>query len=313
MKNYPSIDILFVCYNCGKDISVVIKDILSSSYPIDKLKFIVVDNDSHDGSMSFVENIEFPNITTVYTGENLGFGRACNVAIPELSADYLLLVNPDVKIFKNSIENLIKAAQKNQENMIYGGRVLDENGEDSGLSAFKEPTLLGLISWAFFIDIMREYFNVNRFDAYNSSELIDNAAVDSIPGCFFLIKTSLFKSLNGFDERFFMYSEEVDLCKRARECFSAKPMLVVDSNLIHIGGGTTSGLNKLNLLYKHRLVYYKKHWSGLKFNVARYILKLAFLIRRIFYYCLSKLNGKYTDKHTLWKELYDLQKKWNVI
>lgn len=312
MQHYPSINILFVCYNCGKDISLVIESILKSNYPSEKLSFIVVDNNSQDGSMRFVEDINFERITTIYTGENLGFGRGCNSAISELNSDYLLLINPDVKLFEDSILKLICAAELNPDSMIYGGMVLNENGADSGLSAFREPSLFGLISWAFFIDILREYFGASRTDTYKTNAIVGNAIVDSIPGCFFLIKNDLFKSLGGFDERFFMYSEEVDLCKRARELYSAKPMLVTDSKIIHIGGGTTSSLNKLNLLYKHRLVYYKKHWSRLKFKVAVLVLDSAFLIRRIAYYFLSKLNSKYASSYTLWKELRDLKKEWNV-
>lgn len=306
----PPIAITFVCFNCGSDIVNVLNQIEGGEYDLRAMKIIIVDNFSSDNSVeilvSFLENSKL-NIKLIKSHKNLGFGAACNLAFQYVDSKFFLLLNPDIVINYDSISKIVMFAQSNPTHKIYGGHVLDEFGENKNLSGLREPTLIGLAFWALFIDRMIERFGLGKYDQYNFKSGFNFKLVDSVSGCFFLIESNLFRSLNGFDERFFMYSEEVDLCRRARLDFNALPVVIEDVKIHHKGGATTTSLNKLKLLYFHRFVYYKKHWSSLKLSFAKFVFSTGCYVR-VKTSSISLLRSE----HDKWKLLYEEQKKWKI-
>lgn len=309
----PEVDvgIIFVSYNCGCDIVSVINDVEKGSFPLGDIKIVVVDNASSDDSVILLRNKAEEskiNIEIIESSTNIGFGSACNLASRNVDTKYLLLANPDIIIEIDSISNLIAVAEETSECKIWGGYVLNENYENHNLSAFKEPSLLGLFSWAFFINKILSILGFEKVDFYSFHEGFQCKKVDAIPGCFFLIDNFMYKALQGFDERFFMYSEEVDLCKRARENHHAQPLVVEKVKIVHKGGATLSSVNKLILLYYYRLVYYKKHWGKAGFLISRNIIKMAALARLMICFISKKDKSDFNK----WKVFYLEQRKWKI-
>lgn len=302
------IDIIMVCYNCGSDIVSAIEEIRLGEYPLEKIRFFIVDNASADNSLDALKKLQGLNITIIESKKNIGFGAGCNLAMNHLSSPKTLLLNPDVNLFSDSIFKLLDFSNKHPSSKIWGGRTLNTSGQDDGYGAWREPTLLGLISWALFIQVFRGKFGLPDYDSYpisRNSELV----VDAISGSFFLIETKLFKALNGFDERFFMYSEEIDLCRRARE-IGAKPKSSSNAKIIHHGSQTLDSINRLNLLYFHKLKYFQKHWSNYKFQLARCIVYLATLFRITIYSVISVFDKSKKSQQKLWTSFLDIQKGW---
>ncbi|WP_432472311.1 glycosyltransferase family 2 protein [Amphritea sp. HPY] len=306
----PHVNIVFVCFNCGQDIQQAISDIVQGDYPLDKLSITVVDNASQDNSVKLLTSIDCIDVNVIESTENVGFGSGCNLAISQVNGgDKVLLLNPDIRLNVDSISKLIEYSNETPEALIWGGKTLDENGNVDGKNAWKEPSLSGVISWSFFGDILFKKLGLSIPDAYSEKELFASDSVDAISGCFFLIDLNLLKQLGGFDEQFFMYSEEVDLCRRARE-LGAQPKSTTSATIVHIGSKTITSRNKLNFLYESKLKYFKKHWSPLKFYVARVSLFLGSFLRLVLISSASLFMASKRNDRSIWFEFVKNQLSW---
>lgn len=305
------IDIIIVCYNCGSDIVSLVDELRVGDYPLEKIRFLIVDNASADDSLELLNKISGVNIQIIESKVNVGFGAGCNLALEKLSSSKTLLLNPDVNLFSNSITELLRFSLNHPDSKIWGGRTLNSAGLDDGFGAWREPTLLGLIYWAFFIDLIRKKMGLRNIDAYKLNVNDEYISVDAISGSFFLIETSVLKALNGFDERFFMYSEEIDLCRRARS-IGATPKSCTSAKIIHHGSQTLDSISRLNFLYHHKLKYFKKYWPKSKLSIASHTIRLATLLRILSYYVISIFDPSKKKQHLLWLSFLSVQKKWKL-
>lgn len=303
------IDIVIVCYNCGSDIASLIEEIRLGEYPLDKIRFLIVDNASADNSLAILKKASGIDIRIIESQKNLGFGAGCNLTLDYLSASKTLFLNPDVNLYPDSIKKLLAFSSEHPNAKIWGGRTLNSAGKDDGFGAWREPTLTGLVYWAFFIDILRKRIGLPSVDAYELDNTAEFINADAISGSFFLIETSTFKALNGFDERFFMYSEEIDLCRRARD-IGASPKSSTSAKIIHHGSQTLDSINRLNFLYYHKLKYFQKHWSNSKFIIAKHTIRLATLLRLASYSILSISDPSKKPQQQLWLNFLKIQQNW---
>ena len=193
--------------------------------------------------------------------------------------------------------------------LFRSGRALDAQGLDDGKGAWREPTLLGIACWALFIDVLLKKLGWSIPDGYKLKAKDKYIQADAISGCFFLIDTGLLKKLNGFDPRFFMYSEEIDLCRRARE-MGAKPLSTTTAKIIHHGSQTLNSINKLNYLYYHKLKYSQKYWGKHKFKVAKLLVRLATHFRIVIFSALAVFKSSTISKKQLWVDFLKIQKGW---
>ena len=196
------------------------------------------------------------------------------------------------------------------DQMIWGGVTCDVDGNPDGKSAWKEPSLFGLLCWALCLDPVLKFFGGHNPDGYGRSAICGEQTVDAVSGCFLLIDPHLFRKLEGFDERFFMYSEEIDLCRRAR-ALGAEPMVTDKSRLVHIGSTTLSSFNKLYYLYRSKLKYFHKHWGWSKYFTARLIITLGSVLRLVAFTLLSVFRRKYTDQSKVWWLFLKSQLRWS--
>lgn len=272
--------ILFVNYNCGQDIADNIRKISLMKINSYDIEFIVVDNNSKDNSLSYIDQLNLANLKIIISQENVGFGRACNLGLKDVLSKYILLLNPDIQLFDNSISSLLDFADNNTEAGIYGGLTVDDEGRCDNMNAWREPSFLGFLYWALFLTRLFPSSAIFNPDKYIDITWEHKTPVDAVSGCFFLIKNSLWKKLKGFDPRYFMYSEEIDLCKRARD-LGAKPLITNSSQITHFGSATLSSENKLIFLYRSKLIYFKSNFSSIKYLLSIVLLFLAFSLRSI--------------------------------
>jgi len=304
-----NIDIVIVCYNCGADIVSVLEDIRRGDYPLEKIRFLIVDNASADDSLLLLREVKNLNVEIIASPKNLGFGAGCNLARRFLAAPKTLFLNPDVHLYKDSIKNLLTFSVDNPKALIWGGRTLDSDGKDDGKGAWREPTLRGVLAWAFFLDLLTKKIGLPSTDAYQFNSTTPFIRADAISGCFFLIDTSVFNRLNGFDERFFMYSEEIDLCRRARD-IGAAPVSTNAARIVHHGSKTLNSISKLNLLYYHKLKYFQKHWSIQKFKFAQKAIFLGTLFRVVAYSTTAFFMPSKKPRKELWLNFLKIQNDW---
>jgi len=202
-------------------------------------QIIVVDNDSADGSADMVER-EFPEVTLVRTGANLGFGRANNVGIAMVSTPYVALVNSDAVVHPGCLQTLQGYLAANPDVGLVGPRVI---GGDSLPQATcrRLPNLWNLSCRALALD--RVFSGVSLLSGFQVPDhlLATDTASDAevISGCFCVARMSMVDEVGAFDEQFFFYGEDIDWCRRIRAS-GWQLRFVPRATATHFGGGSTA-------------------------------------------------------------------------
>ena len=208
-----------------KDLIRLIDCVLHSS--IDK--FFIIDNSTNDALREFESTSE--RITYIYS-DNLGFGSGHNVAIKramDLGCDYHIIINPDIYWDENVIEKLTQFMNENRDCGLVMPKILYPNGEVQYLCKLL-PTPLDLFGRRFIpFKAFQEKRNAWYEMHWSGYEKV--MEVPSLSGCFMFIRTDILKRIGGFDERFFMYAEDLDLCRRIGEI--ARTMYYPQASVFH--------------------------------------------------------------------------------
>lgn len=206
------ISIIIISWNVSSKLRDCLASIRIASKNLE-VEVIVVDNASHDGSGDMVEG-EFPEVTLIKNSENRGTSRAVNQALEIARGEYVLWLNPDMRLFEDTLVNSVEVAREHPEAGIVGIRLENEVGEIVP-HVRKFPKL-----WdQFWIVTKIAKVFPGLLDDYlcRDFEYGNEAVVDSIRGSYFLMPATTIAKLGKFDERFFVWFEEVDYCRRAVE------------------------------------------------------------------------------------------------
>jgi N-acetylglucosaminyl-diphospho-decaprenol L-rhamnosyltransferase len=261
----PSLDIIIVNWNTGTLLRDCLKSITQARGETFRLnRVVVVDNDSADGSVDGLEGVSEQPIFVLHNGVNRGFAAACNQGATGTQADYLLFLNPDTRLFPESLQRPLEFLEE-RENPgfgICGVRHVDDSRTFSTTCA-RFPTLR--IFFAQMTGLSRLFPKWFPPHLMLESECLESREVDQVIGAFFLVRRNLFEALNGFDERFFVYFEEVDFSLRAkRNGYSS--YYLANVTVYHRGGGSSERAKALRLFYslRSRLLYAFKNFSRLE-------------------------------------------------
>ena len=225
-------------------------------------EILVVDNASSDGSAAMMRS-EFPNVRLFDPGENLGFGRANNLALREAKGEYMLLLNPDTIVGEDTLRTMVDFMREHPEAGLAGCKLLNGDGtfQLSCRRGFPTP-------WASFTKLfgLARFFPSSRlFARYNLTYLPVDATyeVDALGGAFMMLSRTAYDATRGFDESFFMYGEDLDLCYRAKQAGYAI-YYVHSTATIHFKGESTrrSALNEVKVFYEAMHVFVKKHYRA---------------------------------------------------
>lgn len=270
----PKIDIIIVNWNSGKQLHNCLQSLsLANPKNCELGNIIVVDNASIDGSIEFVGGLDLP-IVILRNNINRGFAAACNQGATGSKADYLLFLNPDTQLSENSLTAPIAFMEQpeNRRVGILGIQLVDDEGRVSRTCArFPTPGRF----FAKMLGLDRLFPRVFPSHLMNEWDHADSREVDQVMGAFFLVRRSVFEMLNGFDERFFVYFEEVDFSFRARQ-LGWRSFYLAEAQAYHKGGGTSEQIRAKRLFYslRSRILYGYKHFS----RTAATLLMLGTLI-----------------------------------
>lgn len=205
-------------------------------------------------------------LTLIFHAQNLGFGRAINAATENAEFDFLWLLNPDITLTEQTFNALLNAAETNVDAGIWGGFTLSpHSGQPDYRHAWREPNLLNTGAWALGL----HKFNQRTCWQNNyKHHKHDHACypVDSISGCCMFISRAAWQASDGFDRDFFLYSEELDLCHRART-LGFQPTVITQAILFHSEDGTNNNAQRLLFLHYAKLLYASKH-HGMLYNLC---------------------------------------------
>lgn len=171
-------------------------------------KLYLIDNSPKNVLESYFNSSE---IEYIFVGENIGFGKAHNLVLNKVNSKFHLILNPDVEFSSDIIPTLIKELDNDLKSSFISPKVIYPNKEEQFICR-KHPTLFDLINRR--LKVSKNQIESNE---YRNECLESPFYPDFIHGCFMLFKTQDFKNLKGFDERYFLYMEDADLCKKIDE------------------------------------------------------------------------------------------------
>ena len=249
-----------VAYNNFDDIKNALDSIEKYTSKKIKKEIYIVDNSCLDNKdktiVEFNKYIsKYKDIKYINTNKNLGFGKAHNYIINDIDSKYHAIVNPDILLEEDALQEIIKYLDNNKEVGMVIPNMTDEKGTRQEVYRL-EPTIFDMFIRMFCKGLFK------KRKAKHTMQNMDYSKPFQVPfgqGSFLVIRTKLFKELNGFDDNFFMYLEDADLCKRVNRV--SKLMYLPSATVIH---KWEKGSHKNKTLFKHHLKsmkYYFKKWG----------------------------------------------------
>jgi N-acetylglucosaminyl-diphospho-decaprenol L-rhamnosyltransferase len=244
-----SVDVVVVTYNSGRHVRACLESLAGMPW----VRIVVVDNASADDS---VEVVRAMGVTCLAERENHGFAVGSNIGWRAGASDYVLFLNPDARIEVEDLERLKKVLDEDPEVGIAAPRFFHSDGTPAYyLRRF--PQLRSTYARALFMHRVLPRATTDeviRDDAaYETS-----GPQDWVPGACLLVRRSLLEALNGFDETFFMYCEDKDLCRRAQDA-GFRVWYEASATCVHEGQASTPGSSLVPVLAASRVRYLEKH------------------------------------------------------
>jgi GT2 family glycosyltransferase len=250
--------ILIVSYNSRSDLETVLRS-LTETAPTVPHEIVVVDNASTDSTPTYIRE-RWPGVRLIASESNLGFAQANNLGIRNTSSELVLLVNPDTIVSGSDVDQLVSVLESQPDVAVVGPRIVDGTGRaELSFGAMISP-------WA----ELRQKILVRGNDRGVSpiTAIVDRMTrrtrrVDWVSGACLLIRRQDLDQVGGFDPRFFMYAEDVDLCAAVRAqgrsvLFSAEPQVV------HLRGRSgVAAPERVRQAYRRsQVAFYAKHHPG---------------------------------------------------
>ena len=215
--NQKYCSIIIVTHNSGLTICACLAPLFESP----DVEVVVVDNGSKDGISRIIEQ-DFPSITFMALNENLGFGRACNIGATASSGSCLMLLNPDAVVLPGALKTLATFLKDHPQAGIVGARLVDPLGQPLQ-SMGDRPSVTGLLldkPLAWLVKHIRSKGLWRRMLGEFSAKFRLPSKPEPVPwvsGAALCCRRSTWDAIGGFDEKFFLYYEDVDLCLRASQ------------------------------------------------------------------------------------------------
>jgi N-acetylglucosaminyl-diphospho-decaprenol L-rhamnosyltransferase len=258
----PSVHVVIVNWNSGPQLAECLASFAAvAADRVAVTRIAVVDNASTDGSCDNLLG-SLP-VTIIRNAENRGFAAACNQGAAGADAEFLLFLNPDTRLMADALEKpaAFLRADENSAAGIAGIQFIDADGHLARNTA-RMPTPWSMLGNSLGLDrLMPSVFPPHFVTEWAHDE---TRAVDQVMGAFMLVRRSLFETLGGFDERFFVYFEDLDLACRARARGFASVYLAT-AQAFHRGQGTTEGAigTRTYLFCRSRILFALKYFSGI--------------------------------------------------
>ena len=214
-------------------------------------EIIVVDNGSSDNSCEMIKQ-SFPEVVLIENKENFGFSKGNNIGVSRANGEYVCILNPDTVIAEDTFSTLLSFADRQQDLGIIGCRLIDGRGRFLPESKRNVPVVR--------VAIQKVLGSSLNYYANHISER-ESGKVDILVGAFMLLKRQVFNQVNGFDEDYFMYGDDIDLSyKILKEGF--KNYYVPATSIIHYKGESTlKDKTYAKRFHNAMQIFYKKHFK----------------------------------------------------
>lgn len=242
-----------VTYNNISTIAKTLETLFGETKDID-FKLYVLDNGSSDGTPEFIEK-NYPDVTVIRSGKNVGFGAGHNIIINQVESKYHAVINPDIVLTQNAVKKMADYMDENPDIGLLSPRICFPDGRDQILGK-RNPHLKYLVASRLRGDepgkLLKEY-------AMLDCDLSKPTEIENATGCFMFIRTDILKSIGGFDDGFFMYFEDADLARRINEV--SKCVYYPDAVVNHVWGRDSKRNFKLMLVHINSMLRYFRKWK----------------------------------------------------
>lgn len=281
-------------------------------------EIIVVDNASSVDDIDRLKD-EFPNVTIIKSRTNLGFAGANNLGVKSSSGDWLLFLNPDTKLIEPALERMLEKAKSISNLGVVGCRLLNGDGSVQTSSIMKFPRILNSL-------LTLEKFRLRWPKLFGIGPLfspgLNPARVEAVSGACMLVRRDTFERVGMFDESYFMYSEDVDLCYRAT-LSGLNNWHFADANVIHYGGKSSVAALQTAAKTMAEIQFCNKHYPtyyGFVFGAtqcANAVLRLAVIAALSWFYKGVKDKNKLASARLRWttilKTVLTMQRAQRVL
>jgi N-acetylglucosaminyl-diphospho-decaprenol L-rhamnosyltransferase len=272
------LDVVIVSYRCGPLLRRCLQSVREHA-PARGVRVTVVDNASGDGTADVVRR-EFPEVKLIALDENVGFSAANNLVLRDSGAEYVLVLNPDTKLSAGTLETLLRLMDADSRIGIAGCRLVQEDGTLDHAARRSFPTPASALGH--FLRLGRSDRAPAPLAAYRAPE-VSQGPVDAVNGAFMLMRRAMLDEIGLFDEGYWMYMEDLDLCYRAAQA-GWTTWYEPSVEAVHIKAGTSGHHRRLRLNYAFHYGmyrYYRAHLAperGPLFNAVVYLgIALKFL------------------------------------
>lgn len=287
MSQQSLLSVIIVNYNVEQFICLCLDSVIKAVENIDA-EIIVVDNASIDRSVSLIK-LHFPQVKLIESKENLGFSKANNLAYAKARGKYIHFLNPDTVLPEDYYEKLIPFMEKTPNVGAVGPRIIDGKGRYAPDSKKAFPSFWVSVSKVLGLSSLfpKSHF-FNKYYAAHIDEF-EIATVDILSGSTLLIRKNVIdKSGGAFDESYFMYCEDLDLCYRIQQAGFDNYYVPITS-MVHYKGESTKKLSYsyMKIFYQAHALFVKKYYPktlGFLYNTA---LKVVLALRNIFNFSKS--------------------------
>lgn len=287
------VSVIIVNYNTLELTRNTIDSVIMKTFNLN-YEIILIDNNSEDGSKEFFEENYKDKIIFIKNTQNIGFGRANNKASKIAKGKYLFFLNSDTLLINNAIKILFDFIEKNENVAVCGGNLYDQNMQPA--LSYKEE-MLGYNSELLSKIKEKIFFRINKKALKIFNYTSNPKRVSIVLGADFMIRTKVFRELNGFDESFFMYHEESELCFRV---LKGNYLIynVPESKIIHLEGKSTKfKIEKFKMERQGKYLFFYK-------TKGKKSIKKAYILSQISYLLTLKIK-----KIKINREIYFKMKK----
>jgi len=244
-------------------------------------EIIVIDNNSSDHSVEYLTP-HFKCVKFIGNNENVGFSKACNQGFKLSAGNYVLFLNPDTIVPEDCFERCIAFFENHGEAGAVGVKMIDGHGKflKESKRAFPAPvtSLFKLFGFATLFPKSK------LFSKYHLGYLDEskNHEVDVLAGAFIMVRRGILLKLNGFDEIFFMYGEDIDLSYRIQQ-LGYKNYYLADTSILHFKGESTrkGSLNYIRMFYKAMSIFVSRHYGSGRAGIFNFFIHVAIWFRAV--------------------------------
>ncbi len=276
MRIKPTVDVVIVNYNAGLYLKTCILSLKTCLKHNFKLNCVVVDNASTDESIDLIQAMKLPWLKIIKNSQNTGFAAGCNIGIKRSKGSYVLLLNPDTKVSKDTISKMVDFLKIHPKAGIVSAKLVLSDGKIDPASHRGFPTPWA--SFTYFAGLEKFFPSSPKFSQYHQwyKSLDKVHEIDSPSGAFMLIKKEVFNKIGLLDEDFFMYAEDIDFSYRTKQA-GFQIFYNPSSTVLHTKG-ISSGIKKhsekkskasietrvrtTRHFYETMKIFYQKHYSN---------------------------------------------------